>query len=78
MVLLPTPPFWLATAMILALPEGCGTALETAGVRADTFERGCAAVGCVPAALVARVEADFGLEDERAAREEEGFVTDES
>jgi len=28
--------------------------------------------------LVARVAAGFGLEDERAAREEEGFVTDES
>ncbi len=78
MVLPPTPPYWLATAMILALPEGGGTASETACVRSDAFERGCAAVGCVPAALVARVEADFGLEDERAAREEEGFVTDES
>ena len=78
MVLLPTPPFWLATAMTLALPEGGGTAFEAAGLRADAFERRCAAVGCVPAALVARVEAGFGLEDERAAREEEGFVTDES
>jgi hypothetical protein len=77
-VLLPTPPFWLATAMILALPEEGGTAFEAAGLRVGAFERGCAAVGCVPAALVARVEAGFGLEDERAAREEEGFVTDES
>jgi len=77
-VLLPTPPFWLATAMILALPEGGGTAFEAADLREGAFERGCAAVGCVPAALVARVEAGFGLEDERAAREEEGFVTDES
>ena len=51
---------------------------EAADLRVGAFERGCAAVGCVPAALVARVEAGFGLEDERAAREEEGFVTDES
>jgi len=64
--------------MILALPEGGGTAFEAADLRVGAFERGCAAVGCVPAALVARVEAGFGLEDERAAREEEGFVTDES
>jgi len=64
--------------MTLALPEGGGGAFEAAGLRADAFERRCAAVGCVPAALVARVEAGFGLEDERAAREEEGFVTDES
>jgi hypothetical protein len=64
--------------MILALPEGCGTAFEAADLRADAFERRCAAVGCVPAALVAPVEAGFGLEDERAAREEEGFVTDQS
>jgi hypothetical protein len=76
-VLLPTPPFWLAIAMILALPEGCGTAFETAGMRVGAFGRRCVAVGCVPAAAVA-VEAGFGLEDERAAREEEGFVTDES
>jgi hypothetical protein len=77
-VLLPTPPFWLATAMTLALPEGGGTAFEAADLRADAFEARCAAVGCVPAALVAPVEAGFGLEDERAAREEGGFVTDES
>jgi hypothetical protein len=64
--------------MILALPEGGGTPFEATGLRADVFERRCAAVGCVPAALVAPVEAGFGLEDERAAREEEGFVTDES
>jgi hypothetical protein len=64
--------------MILALPEGGGIAFEAADLRVGAFERVCAAVGCVPAALVARVEAGFGLEDERAAREEEGFVTDES
>jgi hypothetical protein len=52
--------------------------LEPADDRPVAFERRCAAVGCVPEASVARVEAGFGSEDERAAREEEGFVTDES
>ena len=41
-VLLPTPPFWLATAMTLALPEGGGTAFEAADLRADAFEARCA------------------------------------
>jgi hypothetical protein len=64
--------------MILAR-RGCWeSALEAAELRPMAFERRCAAVGCVPEAPVARVEAGFGLEDERAAREEEGFVTDES
>jgi len=42
------------------------------------FERRCAAVGCVPEAPVAPVVEGSGVEDEPAAREEEGFVTDES
>ena len=77
-VLLPTPPFWLATAMIRAGREAAGAAFEAADARPRAFERRCTAVGCVPEASLLRLEAGFGLEDERAAREEEGFVTDES
>jgi len=77
-VLLPTPPFWLATAMILPR-RGCWeSALEAAELRPMAFERRCAAVGCVPEAPVAPVDEGSGVEDEPAAREEEGFVTDES
>jgi hypothetical protein len=64
--------------MIRARAGGWASAIEAAEERAMAFERRCAAAGCVPEASVAPVEAGFGLEDERAAREEEGFVTDES
>jgi pyruvate/2-oxoglutarate dehydrogenase complex dihydrolipoamide dehydrogenase (E3) component len=77
-VLLPTPPFWFATAMIRAAREAAGAEPEVCGASRDAFEERCTAVGCVPEALLARLETDFGLEDERPAREEEGFVTDES
>jgi hypothetical protein len=63
--------------MIRARAGRWASAFEAADERPMAFERRCAAVGCVPEASVA-VEAGFGLEDERAAREEEGFVTDES
>jgi hypothetical protein len=64
--------------MIRARPGWRASAVEAAGEPAMAFEPRCAAVGCVPEASVARMEAGFGSEDERAAREEEGFVTDES
>jgi hypothetical protein len=64
--------------MIRARPGCLASALENADERPVAFERRWAAVGCVPEASVARGEAGFGLEDEPAAREEEGFVTDES
>jgi hypothetical protein len=65
--------------MIRARPEcRASSAVEPAGESAIAFEPRCAAVGCVPEASVARMDAGFGSEDERAAREEEGFVTDES
>jgi hypothetical protein len=63
--------------MIRARP-GCLASGFEADERPTAFERRCAAVGCVLEASVARVESGVGLEDERAAREEEGFVTDES
>jgi hypothetical protein len=63
--------------MIRARPGCRASGFEAADELATAFERRCAAVGCVPEASVARVES-VGLEDERAAREEEGFVTDES
>ncbi len=81
-VLLPTPPFWFATAMIRARRGPGAEAPAIAGVvfgaLRDAFEGRCAAVVGAPEALVARLDTDFGLEDELAAREEEGFVTDES
>jgi hypothetical protein len=64
--------------MIRARAGRWASAFEAADERPMAFERRCAAAGCVPEASVAPVEAGFGLEDERAAREEEGFVTDES
>jgi hypothetical protein len=64
--------------MIRARARRCAFAFEAADERPMAFERRCAAAGCVPEASVVPVEAGFGLEDERAAREEEGFVTDES
>jgi hypothetical protein len=64
--------------MIRARPGCRASGFEAADERPTAFERRCAAVGCVPEASVARVESGVGLGDERAAREEEGFVTDES
>jgi hypothetical protein len=64
--------------MIRAGAGGGASAFDADDERPIAFERRCAAAGCVPEASVAPVEAGFGLEDERAAREEEGFVTDES
>ena len=75
-MLLPTPPFWLATAMIRALPEEPAAAGEGLGVVREAFEERCVAVRPVPDAFAARVVTGFGLEDERA-REEEAFVTDD-
>jgi hypothetical protein len=76
-VLLPTPPFWLATAMIRVPSRAPVPAADRLGVVREAFEERCAAVRPVPDAFVARVVMGFGLEDERA-REEEAFVTDES
>jgi hypothetical protein len=59
--------------------RGCWeSAFEAAELRPRAFERRSAAIGCVPEAPVAPEEAGSGLADEPAAREEEGFVTDES
>jgi hypothetical protein len=64
--------------MIRACREVAGAAPEISGASRGAFEERCTAVGCVPEASLARLETGFGLEDERAAREEVGFVTDES
>jgi hypothetical protein len=58
--------------------RGCSeSAFEAAELRPMAFERRCAAVGCVLEAPAAPVVGS-GMEDESAAREEEGVVTDES
>jgi hypothetical protein len=63
--------------MIRAGRAAAGAEPEVSGALRDAFEERCTAVGCVPEASLARLTG-LGLEDERAAREEEGFVTDES
>jgi hypothetical protein len=75
-VLLPTPPFWLAIAMMRPPAGAPADGRERLGVVREAFEERCPAVRPVPDAFAARVETGFGWEDERA-REEEPFVTDE-
>jgi hypothetical protein len=75
-VLLPTPPFWFATAMMRRPAPFPAVPGEAWGALREAFEERCPAVRPVPDALAARVETGFGSADERA-REEEALVTDE-